>query len=97
MGVVVTTVQEEGWIGITNGELLRLAEDNFDVLITSDQNLRYQQNLSGRRLAIIQLPSNQVPVVVLLVPALEQALSAIRKGEFVVIPLPDQNTNEPSR
>jgi hypothetical protein len=46
-GFEITTVQELGWTGVTNGALLRLAEELFDVLITSDQNLRYQQNLSG--------------------------------------------------
>lgn len=53
----VQSVQELGWAGITNGELLRLAEEQFDVLVTSNQNLRHQQNLAGRRLAIIQLPT----------------------------------------
>jgi hypothetical protein len=46
-------VQELGWTGITNGALLRLANDQFDVFITTDKNLRYQQNLKGLRLAII--------------------------------------------
>jgi predicted nuclease of predicted toxin-antitoxin system len=45
----VTTVQELGWTGITNGALLQLAEGEFDVLITSDQSLKYQQNLTGRQ------------------------------------------------
>ena len=42
----IATVQELGWTGIKNGELLRLAENDFDVFITSDKNLRYQQNLA---------------------------------------------------
>jgi predicted nuclease of predicted toxin-antitoxin system len=58
----VTTVQEVGWAGITNGALLQLAENQFDVLVTSDQNLKYQPNLTGRQLAILQLPTNHVPV-----------------------------------
>jgi predicted nuclease of predicted toxin-antitoxin system len=63
----ISTVQELGWAGIRNGELLRRAEAQFGVLITADQNLRYQQNLSGRKLAILVLPSNQVPVVTQLI------------------------------
>ncbi len=58
-----STVQEMGWAGLRNGELLRRAKEHFDIFVTADQNLRYQQNLSGRKLAILVLPSNQVPLV----------------------------------
>jgi predicted nuclease of predicted toxin-antitoxin system len=85
--VEITTVQDLGWTGITNGSLLQLAEGQFDVLITSDQNLRYQQNLANRQLAIIQLPTNQVPLVVKLAPAVQATLDKIRAGEFVEVPL----------
>ena len=85
--VEITTVQDLGWTGITNGSLLRLAEGQFDVLVTSDQNLRYQQNLANRQLAIIQLPTNQVPLVVKLAPAVQAALNTIEAGEFVEVAL----------
>ena len=85
--VEITTVQDLGWTGITNGSLLRLAEGQFNVLITSDQNLRYQQNLANRQLAIIQLPTNQVPLVVKLAPAVQAALDRIQAGEFIDVPL----------
>src|SRR6267142_3529244 len=49
------TVQEAGWSGKENGELLAVAETQFDVLVTVDTNLRYQQNLTGRRIAIVVL------------------------------------------
>lgn len=49
------TVQEAGWSGKENGELLALAESEFDVLVSIDQNIRYQQNLTGRRIAIVIL------------------------------------------
>jgi len=88
-GFEIKTVQDQDWSGITNGALLRLAEGQFDVLITSDQNLKYQQNLAGRQLAIIQLPTNQVPLVVKLVPNVQAVLEKIQTGEFVEIsPLP---------
>jgi hypothetical protein len=57
-GHTCTTAQRRGWGGIKNGDLLRLAEGEFDLFITSDQGIRYQQNLSGRRIAIIELSTN---------------------------------------
>lgn len=87
-GFEITTVQDLGWSGITNGSLLELAEGQFDVLITSDQNLKYQQNLSGRLLSIIQLPTNQVPIVASLAPAVEAVLETMQTGQFIQIRLP---------
>ncbi|HEY6244230.1 MAG TPA: DUF5615 family PIN-like protein [Pyrinomonadaceae bacterium] len=84
-GFHIETVQEVGWAGITNGQLLALAEDQFDVLVTSDKNLKYQQNLTGRQLAIVQLPTNQVPQVIELAPAVQTALAKIKAGDFVKI------------
>ena len=84
-GFEIKTVQDQGWSGITNGALLRLAEQQFDVFITSDQNLKHQQNLARRQLGIIQLPTNQVPLVVKLAPKVQAALETIKSGEFVAI------------
>lgn len=47
---IVKTAPELGWGALKNGDLLRVAEEQFDLLLTADQNLRYQQNLNGRRL-----------------------------------------------
>ena len=52
-----------GWKSVKNGELLDLAEATFDLFITSDQGLVYQQNLSGRRIAILQLSTNKLRAV----------------------------------
>jgi predicted nuclease of predicted toxin-antitoxin system len=87
-GFEISTVQELGWTGVTNGALLRQAEDQFDVFITTDKNLRYQQNLTGKQLAIAQLPTNQVPFVALLAPVVEEVLDRITPREIVEIPLP---------
>jgi hypothetical protein len=87
-GLQIVTVQELGWSGITNGKLLERAEQQFDVFITTDQNLKHQQNLTGMRLAIVELPTNQVPIVAALAPAVQRALASISPGEFVQIPLP---------
>jgi len=86
--LAISTVQELGWAGIKNGELLARAEQRFDVLVTADQSFPYQQNLAGRRLAVVVLPSNQVPVVVGLLPDLERVLGAIQPGDVVEMPLP---------
>ena len=54
----VYTAQEMGWGRLKNGALLRQAEVQFNALISTDQNLKYQQNLVGRKLAIPVLPTN---------------------------------------
>ena len=59
----VTTAYERGWSNLSNGNLLRAAEAEFDVFITTDQNLGYQQNLAGRRLAILVLPTTKWPEI----------------------------------
>ena len=91
-GVEISTVQELGWSGITNGALLRRAAGEFDVLITSDQNWKYQQNLAHTNLAIIQLPTNQVPQVIAVAPAVQASLKDIQPGSFVAIPISGDST-----
>jgi hypothetical protein len=59
----IRTAQEEGWGRVKNRELLRRAEGVFDAFVTSDQNLKYQQNLSGRNLAFLVLSTNRWPQV----------------------------------
>jgi len=56
-GHAVSTAFELGWATLKNGELLRRAVKEFDILITTDQNLRYQQDLSHLRLAVLVLPT----------------------------------------
>ena len=75
------TVRELGWAGISNGELLRRAEAQFDLLLTADRRLRYQQNLRGRRLAVLVLPSNRLKVLRGMVPALEAAMAKLEPGK----------------
>lgn len=70
----IKTAQKMGWAGVKNGELLKLVEAEFDVFITSDKNLRYQQNLQERKIAILLLPSNQVPVIENLLPLIDEKL-----------------------
>jgi hypothetical protein len=78
------TVQEAGWSGKENGELLAVAETQFDVLVTVDTNLRYQQDLTGRRIAIVvlQSSSNRLEHLRQHFPALAMALEKIKPGEI---------------
>lgn len=82
------TAQQRGWGGIKNGELLRLAETEFDIFITTDQNLRYQQNLTGRRIAILQLSTNKLRPLLAAALLIRSAVESIRPGEFRELPIP---------
>lgn len=84
----VLTVRGRGWQGKANGELLRAAEREFDVLVTMDRNLEYQQNLRVLDLAVIVLRarSNAYEVVAPLIPQVIEVLQAIRPGQAVHIP-----------
>lgn len=58
-GFEVQTAAEAGWAGLTNGDLIAAAEQaGFEVMVTCDQNIRYQQNMTGRRLALVILTTN---------------------------------------
>ena len=72
-----------GGAGVKNGELLKLVAAEFDIFITSDKNLRHQQNLTEIDIAIILLPSNQVPVVKALLPQIDEALDSIGPRDVV--------------
>ena len=58
LGYDCRTVEQCGWVGIKNGKLLTLAQTQFDIFLTADQNIRYQQNLSGFDIAILELSTN---------------------------------------
>ena len=79
---LVKTVPEAGWAGKENGELLRLAEANFDVLLTNDQNMEHQQPIGRFDLAFIVLvaPTNDIADLLPRVPAINQKLTAIQPG-----------------
>ena len=83
----VQTVPEAGWAGTKNGALLRLAEANFDVLLTNDQNMEHQQNLTKIDLAFIVLVAltNDIDDLKPLMPAANEALQTIKPGEILYI------------
>jgi hypothetical protein len=79
----VETAYELGWSRLTNGELLAAAEGRFDVLVTTDRNLRYQQSLSGRTLAILVLPTTSWPKLLGQVQTIATSLASIKPGEYL--------------
>jgi predicted nuclease of predicted toxin-antitoxin system len=85
-GHAVSTAYEMGWASLTNGDLLDAAELSFDVLVTTDQNLPYQQNLTGRRLAVLILPTTSWPMLKGRVPDVDAALGTIEPGSVVRLP-----------
>ena len=79
----VVTVAYIGWTGLKNGELLRTAEDNgVDVLLTGDGTLNYEQNLAGRRLAIVALSAIQLPIIKKHLPRIIAAIDSAAPGSF---------------
>jgi hypothetical protein len=83
-----STVQDKGWGGIKNGDLLQRAEAEFDLFITADQNIRYQQNLIGRRIAIIELSTNDIGRIQAASTQIDDALEKIRSSEFMRLIIP---------
>ena len=84
----VDTADEKGWARIRNGNLLDNAErDGYEVLITADQSMRYQQNIAGRQLSVIVLLSNRWPDVRLKTEDIRSALELVEPGEFRGVPI----------
>lgn len=82
----VTEARSEGWDRLTNGELLEAAEAaGFDVLVTPDQNIRYQQNLTGRQIALVVLSKAQWPYVKNHLPEIAAAVNAATPGSYAEV------------
>lgn len=71
-----------GWSNLQNGELIQAAEASFDRLLTIDQNLRYQQNLADRRLAILVLPTTSWPKIQAYQVVVIAAVNEMQAGEY---------------
>ncbi len=82
------TAQKQGWGGIKNGRLLQLAKAEFDLFITADQNMRYQQNLSGRSIAILELSTNKLHRIEAAADLIRSAIAAMKPGEFRELEIP---------
>ena len=82
-GHEIATAYEMGWAKLSNGDLLAAAEKSFAAFITTDKNLRYQQNLAGRRLAILVLPTTSWPEIQRNVNKVIESVNALKPGDFV--------------
>jgi len=90
-GHTVTTAKERGWDTLGNGDLLAAAERaGFDVVLTADKNMRYQQNLEGRRIALVILSTPQWPVVRLYVERVAAAVNAAKPGSYTEVEIPSR-------
>jgi len=82
-GHSVSTAYEMDWTELSNGSLLRAADVQFDALITTDRNLRYQQNIIGLRLAILVLPTTNWLTIRLHAAQVAVAVAVLRPGDIV--------------
>ena len=82
-GHSVSTAYELGWDQLANGALLAAAQNaSFDLLVTTDNNLRHEQNLTKKRLAILVLPTTSWPAIQLHLTDIVKAVEAVQQGEY---------------
>ena len=86
---VVDTLSEKGWSEKDNGSLLDLAEqDGYEVLVTTDQNLRFQQNTSNRSIGFVVLRATAWPRVQLQIETITDAITKVQPGEVIEVEIP---------
>ena len=89
VGHDVVLAEERGWATLVNGELLDRAEDaGYEVMITADQGISYQQDMGRRNLALVVLGANRWPLIELRIGDIRAALEGIRPGEVREVPIP---------
>jgi predicted nuclease of predicted toxin-antitoxin system len=81
----VAAAFEKGWSNLSNGNLLREAEREFDLFITMDKNLQYQQNLAGRKIAILVLPTTSWPEIQPHQTEIAAVVEKIKSGGYVTL------------
>jgi hypothetical protein len=85
-GHIVVTAREQGWSALLNGELLRSADEaGFDVFLTADKSLVYQQNLSERSVAIVALGTNRWSIIKTMRDQIVSAVNAATPGSYALI------------
>ena len=88
-GHVVVEAIEQGWDRLTNGELIEAAEAaGFELLLTTDKNMRYQQNLKGRKLAFVVIGNQQWPTLRRYVERVVAAVNAATPGSYAEVDIP---------
>ena len=89
LGHEVATAQKMGWGGKSNGDLLNSAEQSgFEIFIVADKNLRYQQNLSARRIAILELWTNHRPTLEKHFAEIRGSVEKMTAGQYVILEIP---------
>jgi hypothetical protein len=84
----VQTTHERGWALMKNGELLAASEsEGFDVFVTTDQNLKYQQNLKDRRMAIVVLLTTSWPKIEKVLATVVMAIEGGKAGDYIEVPV----------
>lgn len=85
-GHIVRTAAQEGWDRLQNGDLLKAAEKSgFDVLLTTDKNMRYQQRLEGRKIAVVVLGRQQWPQLRFHIQEVVAAVNGAQPGCFTEV------------
>jgi hypothetical protein len=85
----VTRARQIGWHELENGELIQRAEEcGYDVLLSTDKNIRYQQNLAGRKIALVVLGNSQWPIVRLHLDKIAAAVNACTPGSYAEVEIP---------
>jgi len=88
-GHTVEEARAHGWEELENGDLIDAAElSGFEVMVTTDKNIRYQQNLKGRKIALVVLENSQWPMVKLVAATIAAAVNAAEPGTYIEVDVP---------
>ena len=88
-GHEITFARRIGWHELENGALIQEAEEaGYEVLLSTDKNIQYQQNLSGRKIALVVLGNSQWPVVRLYLDRIAAAVNAATPGSYAIVDIP---------
>jgi predicted nuclease of predicted toxin-antitoxin system len=88
-GHSVEEARMRGWDQLANGDLIAVAEQaGFEVMVTADKNIRYQQNLQARKIALVVLENSQWPMVKLVAEKIVAAVNAAQPGSYVEVAVP---------
>jgi hypothetical protein len=92
IGHTVEEARTRGWEEFANGELIEVAEQaGFEVLVTTDKNIRYQQNLTARTIALVVLEHSQWPMVRMVAEKIVAAVNAAAPGSYLEVSVPFQD------
>jgi hypothetical protein len=96
IGHEVDFARQIGWHELANGELIQRAEDaGYAVLLSTDKNVRYQQNLAGRKIALVILSNQQWPDVRLYLERVVEAVDSCIAGSYVEVEIPFRRITQP--